>query len=95
MKRTTIFVPEDLERDLQAFARREGKPVAWFVREALTEYVASRRTASRLPSFTAVAAGSATDVAERHEDLLWDDPHDAAPRAPRRRAAPARGRVRR
>jgi hypothetical protein len=82
MKRTTIFVPETLERDLQGLARREGKPVAWFVREALTEYVASYRGASRLPSFAGIGAGSATDVAERHEELLWKDPHDTTPSEP-------------
>ncbi|HEY7791350.1 MAG TPA: CopG family transcriptional regulator [Vicinamibacterales bacterium] len=88
MKRTTLFIPEDLERDLQAFARREGKPVAWFVREALTEYVAERRQATRLPSFAGIAAGDATDVAERHEALLWAQPHDEPPTTARR--APAR-----
>jgi hypothetical protein len=100
MKRTTIFVPEALERDLQGMARREGKPVAWFVREALTEYVASYRGASRLPSFAGIGAGSATDVAERHEDLLWTDPHDTAQpepssAKPRRRSMPARPRAKR
>jgi hypothetical protein len=88
MKRTTLFLPEELERDLYGLARREGKPVASCVREALAEYVASRRGAARLPSFVGVGAGAATDVAERHEDLLWTDPHGApaAPRGRRRRA---------
>jgi predicted transcriptional regulator len=79
MKRTTIFLPESLERELQGLARREGKPVAWFVREALATYVASQRGAARLPSFAAIAEGVDSDVAERHEELLWADPHGHVP----------------
>jgi hypothetical protein len=92
MKRTTIFVPEALERELQGLARREGKPVAWFVREALTTYVAAHRGAARLPSFAAIAEGADSDVAERHEALLWAEPHHAAAARPGRstRASAAR-----
>jgi predicted transcriptional regulator len=86
MKRTTVFLPEGLERDLQGLARREGKPLAWFVREALATYVASHRRAAGLPSFAGVGAGQARDVAERHEELLWATPHEAAPPPPAVRA---------
>ena len=44
MKRTTIFVPETLERDLQLYAKREGKAVAAVVREAVAEYLAAGRS---------------------------------------------------
>lgn len=95
MKRTTLFLPEDLDRDLQGLARRAGRPVAACVREALTEYVASRRGADRLPSFVGVGAGDEADVAQRHEELLWTDPHGGsltaeAPVRRRRRAAAKR-----
>jgi predicted transcriptional regulator len=102
MKRTTIFLPEALERDLQGLARREGKPIAWFVREALATYVASQRRAARLPSFAAVGAGNASDTAQRHEELLWTGAHgtstrpDAAPAPAPETARPpraARGRA--
>jgi hypothetical protein len=76
MKRTTIFVPEALERDLQLYARRERKPVASVVREALAEYLVSRSPGSSLPSFTGVGRSGRTDIAARHEELLWTDPHD-------------------
>ena len=39
MKRTTIFIPETLERDLQLYARRAGRPVASVVREAVEQYL--------------------------------------------------------
>ena len=83
MKRTTVFLPEGLERDLHALARRERKPVAWFVREALTAYVGARRPAAQLPSFVGIGDSGTSDVAERHEELLWREPHEAPPRRPR------------
>jgi hypothetical protein len=96
MKRTTIFVPEALERDLQLYARRERKPVASIVREALAEYLVSRQPASALPSFTGIGRSGRTDIAERHEQLLWTDPHrEGSPiptRSRSRRAAPRRSR---
>jgi hypothetical protein len=78
MKRTTIFLPESLERDLQGEARRTGKALASVVREALVEYVVARQSkkGSRKLSFVACGAGDRTDVAERHEELLWASPHD-------------------
>lgn len=89
MKRTTIFVPEPLERDLQLHAARERKPVAWVVREALALYLGTRRPKPALPSFTGVGAGGRSDVAERHEALLWTEPHGGPPtRATPTRRAP-------
>jgi len=89
MKRTTIFVPEPLERDLQLYARNERKPVAAVVREALVEYLAGRRPASALPSFVGVGRSGRSDIAERHEELLWTAPHGRPSRAAN--APPARG----
>jgi hypothetical protein len=94
MKRTTIFVPEPLERDLQLHARREGKPVAWVVREALASYLGSRRRTAALPSFTGVGESGRSDVSERHEELLWTEPHGSSPGRPAAKA-PARRRRRR
>ena len=93
MKRTTIFVPEPLERDLQLYARNERKPVAWVVREALAEYLAARQSAAPLPSFVGVGASGRSDIAERHEDLLWTAPRRDRPPSPSRPAA-SRGRRR-
>ena len=71
MKRTTIFVPEALERDLQICARREGKPAAAVVREALASYLAEKASAVQLPSFAGAFDSGFSDVAERHEKLLF------------------------
>ncbi len=89
MKRTTIFVPEPLERDLQLYARSERKPVAFVVREALAEYLAARQPASAMPSFVGIGQSGRSDTAERHEELLWTEPRHTAPAsrpaAPRKR----------
>jgi hypothetical protein len=87
MKRTTIFVPEGLERDLQLYARRAGKPTAAVVREALAAYIAQRRPASTLPSFTGAFDSGHTDTAERHDDILFRNllPTMPLPAAPIRR----------
>jgi hypothetical protein len=72
MKRTTIFIDERLERELQAIARRQGQPVAALVREAVARYVLEARGASApRPRFVAAGASGHHDVAERHEDVLF------------------------
>src|SRR4029453_15177280 len=89
MKRRTIFVSESLERDLQLYARREQKAVASVVREALAEYLAARRPTAALPSFTGIGRSGRRDIASRHEELLWRDPHEDVP-APSRRGGQRR-----
>lgn len=84
MKRTTIFIEPGLERDLQAIARRQQRPMAALVREAVARYVAGEQHRGRVDAFGFVAVGRSGrgDTAERHEQLLWRDlePHgDALP----------------
>jgi predicted transcriptional regulator len=79
MKRTTVFLDESLEKHLQMLARERGTPVASLVREALAAYVAKAQEPARL-SFVGAGASGRADVAERHEDLLWREPHGETPR---------------
>lgn len=75
MKRTTIFIDEQLERDVRALARRQRRSAASVVREALAAYVAKASTGrTRVPSFVAAGGSGQRDVADRHEELLWSDP---------------------
>ena len=87
MKRTTLFIDPQLERELQALARRDGRSMAALVREAVAQYVAAARSAApaRL-SFVAAGRSGRTDVADRHEELLFD----ATPAGPRSRPKAAR-----
>ena len=88
MKRTTVFLDETLERDLQAIARQEKRPVASLVREALAAYITNRKpTAAPALSFVGAGASGRSDIAERHEDLLWRKERGAVKIAPRREAA--------
>ncbi len=73
MKRTTIFLDEQIERELRAAAEREGRPTAAIVREAVEQYIVAHRRGKATAGFVAVADSGYTDTAERHEELLWTD----------------------
>jgi predicted transcriptional regulator len=95
MKRTTIFLDEAVERDLQALARQQARPVASLVREAVASYIATRQPeAAARPGFIASGSSGRTDVAERHEELLWQEAAPAPALATKRRAAAAKTRKR-
>ena len=99
VKRTTVFLAEDAERDLKSLAARQGEPVASLIREAIDEYLASRKKERRALGFVAAARSGRDDVATRHEELLWMDlaPHgeSATARKPRKASPRRRGKPRR
>lgn len=68
MKRTTIFLPESLERQLQQFARHHDRPVAEVVREALTAHLDAHRKPFQMPQ---TFDSGHTDTAERFDELLF------------------------
>jgi hypothetical protein len=81
MKRTTVFIDEAVEADLHALARRQQRPVAALVREAVEQYVVAGRQAGPVrPAFVGMGASGFPDTAERHEDFLFSDlaPHEGA-----------------
>jgi predicted transcriptional regulator len=96
MKRTTLFIDEQVERELQSLARRSGRPVAALVREAVEQYVVGARS-DRTPRLGFVAAGRSgrSDIAERHEDLLFKPPATASPAGRDAPAARSRRKARR
>jgi hypothetical protein len=78
MKRTTVFIDESIEADLRALARRQQRPVAALVREAVEQYVvAGRQAGPARPGFVAIGRSGFGDTAERHEEMLFADlaPH--------------------
>jgi hypothetical protein len=80
MKRTTVFLTEELEYELRALARQQGRPTASLVREALARYVAAGREQARPDlSFVAVGHSGRPDTSVRHEEDLWTEPYAPAP----------------
>jgi hypothetical protein len=83
MKRTTVFLEEDVENDLRALSRRQRRPVGALIREALANHVAVEKGKLGL-SFLAVGRSGHRDTAERHEELLF---RGSLPKARRTRRA--------
>jgi metal-responsive CopG/Arc/MetJ family transcriptional regulator len=70
MKRTTMFVEDDVLKKLSDIAKRENCTLAEVTRKALKEYVSRRtRKRSRL-SLIGIGKSGRKDVAERAEELL-------------------------
>lgn len=77
MKRTTVFLDEQLLRQAQEQAGREGKSFAQLVREAVAGYLlGSQDPATRIPSVAGQFASGCADTADRVDELLWREPHD-------------------
>lgn len=72
MKRTTIFANDTLINEFRDLAREENRSVAEMVREAMEQYVRQKRQKPRKKlSFIGVGSSGRSDVAKRHEELLW------------------------
>ena len=71
MKRTTFFADEQLMDELKEIAREERKTLASVVREATALYVREKRSKKRKLSIVGIGSSGRSDVAEKHEELLW------------------------
>jgi hypothetical protein len=73
MRRTSILVDPLVMTELEQLARRDGRPTAHLIREAMERYVAERRddasTPRELPAFVGIGQGPG-DVADRAEEIL-------------------------
>jgi metal-responsive CopG/Arc/MetJ family transcriptional regulator len=70
MKRTTVFMDEDVLRKLRELAKRENSSVAEVTRKALVEYVSRRRAKRSRLSLVGVGRSGLKDVSECYEELL-------------------------
>jgi hypothetical protein len=69
MKRTTIYLPERLKRQLERAAEREERTEADIIREAVEKALGDRGVPR--PRIPLVASGlGAPDIAERVDELL-------------------------
>ena len=72
MKRTTIFAEDYLLEEVKCLAKKQKTSVATVVREALVNYLAAHKEKQAAGlSFIAIGESGETDIAERHEELLW------------------------
>jgi predicted DNA-binding protein len=70
MEKTTVYVDQQMKRELEALAKRVGRPQAELLREALEEYLERQKRPS-LPSFVATSAvggDASVDVRSLRED---------------------------
>jgi predicted transcriptional regulator len=58
MRKTTIYVPDELKIEIEAVSKREHRPEAEIIREAVTQYLENRRSDRWPRSFGMVADGS-------------------------------------
>jgi predicted transcriptional regulator len=88
MKRTTVFLEEELQRELKIVAEYKRLPAASVLRDALDQYLrAERKKRGRKLRFVAVGRSGTKTTADRHEELLWKDlePHGDPARKKARR----------
>ena len=89
MRRTTILIDEALDSDMRALASRLHKPLGGLVREAIARYVEAHAAATGSGlGFVGIGSSGRSDVAERHEELLFEGTA-SEPAVPKAVRAPA------
>lgn len=73
MKRTTIFADEFLIKEIKEISKEENKSVAGVIREAMENYIQQKRQTTRKLSFIGAGNSGRRDIAEKHENLLWQE----------------------
>ena len=71
MEKTTVYVDPATKRELEALAKRTGRPQAELIRQALLDFIDRQRRPS-LPTFVATAAvggDAAEDVRSRRPGI--------------------------
>ena len=70
MKRTTVYLDEATDLKLTQLARRQSRPKAELIREALEAYVERQTEPRRLPRSVGMGRSGVPDLAERDEEIL-------------------------
>jgi len=74
MQRTTIFADENLLREIKDLAKQEKRSTADVIREALFQYLNTKKTPAARLSFIGIGDSGRRDLSEKHEELLWPKP---------------------
>ncbi|HEX9161309.1 MAG TPA: CopG family transcriptional regulator [Thermoanaerobaculia bacterium] len=68
MKKTTLYLPDDLKRKVERVARQQGRSEADVIREAIVAAVKSTAPRPRIPLVK--RTGRVTNIAEHVDELL-------------------------
>lgn len=71
-KRTTIKLPEDIDREMRDEAARRGMTISEFTREAIMAYLPRQRGRRRLLAAGAGRSGR-SDISRRIDEMLAED----------------------
>lgn len=77
MKRTTVKLPPELDREMREDAARRGITVSEWTREAIAAHLPRQRGRRRLLAAAAGTSGR-SDIAERIEEILASELPDRA-----------------
>jgi hypothetical protein len=69
LTKTTVYLPAGVYRSLKALARRQARPAAELLREAVSEY-ARRHDRARKPASLGAGRSGHPNLSERAEELL-------------------------
>lgn len=72
MKRTTVKIPDDVDREMRGEAERRGLTVSDWTREAIEAHLPRRRGRRRLLAAGAGRSGT-SDVSVRIEEILGSE----------------------
>lgn len=71
MKRTTVYLPDDLKQAIEQRAKLEGRSEAEIIREALRKAVQPPRKTAKDMAF-GIASSGHTDTSERFDQILGE-----------------------
>ncbi len=74
MKRTTIFADDDLLEEIRDISKNEKKSIAEVMREAMQNYIRTKKPRRSKLSFIGIGESGRDDIAGKHEELLWKNP---------------------
>lgn len=73
MKRTTIFAEAETLEFIRQIARERGISLAEAIRQALGRFVGCQKEGKKRLSILGIGRSGQKDIAERSEELLWQD----------------------
>jgi hypothetical protein len=71
MKPTTIYLPEEIEANLQKLAIQTGKSIPDIIQELITDYLTKKP--QKLPKSVGMGASGRSDLSSKAEQLLWTE----------------------